>query len=86
MSSEQTQASALPRKDVRQKIPFHKTIDRGSGQTTVDDLVSALARLDNRSVPRPEVFDLDSGRPFDSFLKDFESYCSGTFTGDQSWW
>ena len=86
MSSEGTQASALPRKHVQQKIPVHKTKDTGSGQTTVDDLVSALARLDNRSVPRPEVFDLDSGRPFDLFLKDFESYCSGTFRGDQSRW
>ena len=53
---------------------------------SMDDLIRVLSRLDNRSVPRPEVYDLTSGRSFASFLQDFENFCSNSFRGDQAHW
>ena len=50
------------------------------------DVLRALARLDNRSVPRPESFDTQSGQPFEQFLSVFEDYCKHNFRGSSSLW
>ena len=49
-------------------------------------LLEALTRLDNRSVPRPEAFNLESGQPFEEFTALFEEYCSCTFRGSSTLW
>ena len=45
------------------------------------DILHALARLDSRSVPKPEFFDTQSGQPFEQFLQTFEDYCHHNFRG-----
>ena len=49
-------------------------------------LLEALTRLDSRSVPRPEAFNLESGQPFEEFTALFEEYCSCTFRGSSTLW
>lgn len=55
-------------------------------QLSVEELMTVLSRLDSRTVPRPEKFDLSSGRSFQAFLEDFESFCANTFRGDEAKW
>ena len=55
---------------------------RGS-ESTIHEL---LARLDNRSAPRPEPFDPESGQRFDAFTALFEEYCSCNFRGSSVLW
>lgn len=50
------------------------------------DVIQALKRLDNRSVPKPEKFDSSSGYSFKQFLATFEEYCSHTYRGSSSLW
>ena len=52
----------------------------------VVQLAALLSRLDTRSVPKPENFDLESGQSFKDFLKTFEEYCSNTFRGSTALW
>lgn len=49
-------------------------------------LIDAIAQIDGRRAPKPEDFDLSSGRSFRSFLKSFEEYCGHTFKGSSSLW
>lgn len=49
-------------------------------------LMQVLQRLDNRVIPKPEKFDVDSGQSFEQFFITFESYASETFRGDSSLW
>lgn len=49
-------------------------------------LIDAIAQIDGRRAPKPEEFDLSSGRSFQSFLMSFEEYCSHTFKGSSSLW
>ena len=63
----------------------------GRPEDTVDSqlsrsLAEALCQFDNRRAPKPEDFDLASGRSFDSFLESFEEYCLHTFRGSSSLW
>lgn len=37
-------------------------------------------------VPKPEVFESESGQSFDQFLRTFEEYCRHTFRGSSSLW
>ena len=54
----------------------------GQQSTIIDDLVSALGRLDHRPVPPPEVFDPDSGQALEGFFELFEDYCKTSFRQD----
>ena len=49
-------------------------------------LFRALTRLDNRCIPKPELFDLATGRSFNQFILKFEEYCQHTFRGSSSGW
>ena len=49
-------------------------------------LVEVLSQFDNRRAPKPEEFDMASGRSFRSFLVSFEEYCSHTFRGSSALW
>lgn len=42
--------------------------------------------MDIRRAPRPDNFDITSGRSCGSFLDEFEDYCYGTFKGSSSMW
>jgi hypothetical protein len=53
---------------------------------SADYILRGLARLDNRSVPKPEMFDSSSGQPFAQFLATFEDYCTHNFRGSSSLW
>ena len=53
---------------------------------SVEDLLGVLQRLDSRSVPKPDTFDLSSGLPISEFIHTFEEYCRGTFRGSSSLW
>lgn len=57
-----------------------------SGAMSAESVIRALARLDNRSVPKPEIFDSESGQSFVQFLQMFEEYCRHTFRGSSSLW
>jgi len=45
-----------------------------------------LARLDNRTVPKPDNYDVASGQSFPEFLKTFEDYCRNNFRGSSTLW
>ena len=53
---------------------------------TIDDLVHALGRLDNKPSPPPEIFDTGSGQSFQNFLKDFEEFADRKFGGQRGKW
>ena len=54
----------------------------GQQSTIIEDLVSALGRLDHRPVPPPEVFNPDSGQDLGDFFELFEDYCRTSFRQD----
>ena len=62
--------------------------NRGNNSSvcTMDDLVSALGKLDLRPVPTPDTFDPNSGQSFSDFLETFEQYCKQNFRGDSKLW
>ena len=53
---------------------------------STEGLLQVLSRLDTRTVPKPEQYDLASGQPIEEFLEYFEEYCQGTFRGSSSLW
>ena len=55
-------------------------------QSYDDRILEALDRLDHRSVPKPEVFDITSGQPFLKFLDTFEDFCQYTYKGGSALW
>ena len=59
---------------------------RSTESLSVTDLLQVLQRLDSRSVPKPDVYDLTSGQPVSEFISTFEEYCRGTFRGSSSLW
>ena len=50
------------------------------------DLAAILGKLDNRTVPALEKFDLDSGQDLLKYFQKFESYCESNFRGSDSFW
>lgn len=53
---------------------------------SVGQLISALQRLDSRTVPPPDVYDVTLGRSFADFFEDFEQYCASKFVGGSHRW
>lgn len=53
---------------------------------SLDELASVLSRLDNRSVIKPEKYDLTSGQLLGDFLSVFEEYCINNFKGSKTLW
>jgi hypothetical protein len=51
-----------------------------------DQLLEVLSRMDSRTVPRPDMFDMATGQSFPDFLFSFEEYCGNTFRGSSSLW
>jgi hypothetical protein len=51
-----------------------------------DQLLEVLSRMDSRTVPKPDKFDMVTGQSFTDFLVSFEEYCSNTFRGSSSLW
>lgn len=57
------------------------------GNLSIEErFIRALEKMDGRTVPAPEPYDLSSGRSFSSFLSLFEDYCQHSFRGSQSLW
>lgn len=56
------------------------------GALSIESVLQALSRLDNRSVPKPERFDSRSGQDFNQYLRTFEEYCQFTFRGGSTLW
>ena len=52
----------------------------------LNTVLHALSRLDNRTVPKPEEYDLKSGRSLQQFIVSFEEYCRHNFRGVQDMW
>lgn len=65
--------------------PQASQIRTGSDET-VGQLVSALQRLDVRTYPAPDPFDVTSGRSFADFFADFEQYCGSKYVGSSDRW
>ena len=59
---------------------------RNRHQRTDHTLLQALQRLDNRTVPCPEPFDMMSGQSIDDFFTEFETYCTHTFRSHRNTW
>ena len=57
-----------------------------SSQISTAEVLNALSRLDNRSLPKPEPFDAHTGQSFSGFLMNFEEYCSANFKGNSDFW
>lgn len=53
---------------------------------SMTQMMQVLSRLDTRTVPKPENFDLSSGQRFTEFLLIFEEYCGNTFRGSSARW
>ena len=51
----------------------------GNAKVSLDDLAKVL---DRKGAPPPDVYDVDYGGSFKAFLKQFEDYCVGKFSGD----
>lgn len=70
----------------RQQERTHSSRGAGPHVLSAEDVLQALSRLDNRSVPKPEAFDSASGQSFNQFLSTFEEYCQHTFRGSSTLW
>ena len=57
-----------------------------ASQISTAEVLAALSRLDNRSIPRPEPFDAHSGQSFGVFLRKFEEFCSANYQGHSDNW
>ena len=57
-----------------------------SSTSTEDRLIQALERLDTRSVPCPELFEMNSGQSIIDFFHDFETYCKQSFRTSENTW
>lgn len=57
-----------------------------SNNFSVYDMMQIFKRLDTRTVPKPEKFDLNSGQSVSAFLNIFEEYCENTFRGSPNLW
>lgn len=64
------------------RSPMQNTFSTGNESAILD----ALQRLDNRTVPKPEEFDADSGQSFETFISLFEEYCKYNYRGSSSLW
>ena len=82
-----TQRSASLPPQLQYPWQLRETMEpRGADVLSVTDLVHVLQRLDSRTVPKPDVYDLSSGQPISEFIITFEEYCRGTFRGSSSQW
>ena len=60
---------------------------KSEGETSaLATLVEALSKLDGRKAPKPNKYDVTSGRPLEAFLAEFEEYCVHSFRGSSSLW
>ena len=66
-----------------QSSRINQDISKGVG---LGELAEALSRLDSRCIPKPEPYNVFSGRPLEIFLREFEEYCENTFKGGSSKW
>ena len=95
-SQEQVQIrSSTPGKKVKFEYPTFQAstpdlkFDRNPSNQTMygqDVILQALSRLDNRTVPKPEVFSTSTGQSFPRFLELFQEYCQNNFRGSSSLW
>ena len=53
---------------------------------SVNHLSQFFSRMDNRTMPKPEKYDLASGQPLKEFLSTFEEYCLNNYRGSKSLW
>ena len=64
-----------------------RRVVRDPNVSTVDqDLVAALQRLDSRTVPRPEIFNINSAQSLTSFFRNFEEYCDRKYNCGRNGW
>lgn len=68
------------------EVPQGADGTRGVDASTVPALIEALSKMDGRRAPKPAKYDVTSGRPLETFLLEFEDYCSHSFCGSSSLW
>lgn len=61
----------------------HGMTEPASGSFVTTELLKCL---DNRTAPKPEPYDPQSGRHLREFLEEFESYCASAYKGSSSNW
>lgn len=74
--------SVSRRRDVLPQLQLIKS----ENASLEERFIMALEKLDRRTVPAPEPYDLSSGQSFSSFLLMFEDYCQHSFRGSDSKW
>lgn len=57
-----------------------------AGALSLESVLLALSRLDNRIAPKPAAFDSNSGQSFESWLQEFEEFCQVTYRGSSARW
>lgn len=69
-----------------QNSKFHNVRDNAEDNISVHNLANLFSKFDTRSVPKPEVYDSDSGQKFEEFLILFEEYCRCNFKSSSVLW
>ena len=61
-------------------------MERQEPPLDLSEVLRALSRFDNRTVPKPEEYDLQSGQDLAHFIERFEEYCRYNFKGCSDLW
>ena len=68
-------------KNVNKRTKYNRQNDKGG-----KSLTKLLKRIDNKQVPKQEMFNEESGQNLESYLKKLEMYCEDNFKGDREFW
>ena len=66
--------------------PFGMPSSVPGSSFSMHDMMQILNRLDRRTIPAPQVFDLSSGQSLDRFFERFEEYCTNSYVGGPEKW
>ena len=82
------QGQGVRERSVPSRFPAHRDyLGTGSNSpVNLADVFQALARLDGRTVPKPEQYSGHGGQGLAQFLSSFEDYCTSNFKGSNSLW
>lgn len=69
----------------RRKLKGEK-VEQTQASGINEDLLQIISKIDNRIVPKPDIYNVSSGQPLEDYLKIFEEYCENTFKGSQRLW
>lgn len=70
------------RRSIRRRKPVADT----AAPVSLEQLAGILSRFDNRTMIKPEKYEMSSGQPLKDFLRVFERYCTNAFKESSDMW